>query len=607
MEHAGGSYSISLVILSVTMAVIASYASLDMTSRARKSVVRRNRSFWLSASAFTMGLGIWSMHFIGMLALRLPFPTTYHLLMTFGSLLIAVCSSFLAIFLVSRNRISSYCFIFAGMFMGGGISSMHYLGMAAIESAYTIHYKLFPFIVSILISIVVSYCALYLTFRLQKRDRLPNCDHGKLPGAALLGIAVSGMHYVGMKSTHFVEAPHPASVPVPQASISGNLRLLDVTLEPSSLSLWVGVTIFILIAILISGAFIDRRLALESAQLSSLQFDALCNGNPDLVCTLDLEGKIIQMNHATELITGYAQEELLFRSGRSLLPPERLDESDVRFEKVKQGFPQTFDMELFHKNGHMVSLSVTTIPVMHAREVAAVMVIGKDITVQKQNEEMMRKSDKLSMAGQLAAGVAHEIRNPLTSIKGFLHLVRKGLGREDIYEVIDSEIDQIDNIITEFLLLANHQPVQYKRINLTELIGHVLNLLHAQANMNNIAIETRFAPNIPFVLCDENKIKQVFVNMIKNAIESMADQGTVKLELKRKGEKEVLIRIMDEGSGIPDELKSKLGEPYYSTREKGTGIGLMVSFKIINEHKGSIQYKQEEGAGTTVEVTLPIN
>lgn len=605
MEHAGGSYNISLVILSVTMAVVASYASLDMTSRARISVIRRNRSFWLSASAVTMGLGIWSMHFIGMLALRLPFPATYHLLLTFVSLLIAVCSSFLAIFLVSRNRISSNCFIFAGMFMGGGISSMHYLGMAAIESAYTIHYKLFPFIVSILISIVVSYCALYLTFRLQKRDRLLHSEPGKMPGAVLLGIAVSGMHYVGMKSTHFVEAPQP--MPVSQASLSDKLRLLAVTLEPNSLSLWVGVTIFILIAILIAGAFIDRRLALESAQLSSLQFDALCNGNPDLVCTLDLDGKIIQMNHATELITGYAREELLFRSVRSLLPSGRQEESDIRFEKVKQGFPQTFDMELFHKKGHLVTLSVTTIPVKHARQVAAVMVIGKDITVQKQNEEIMRKSDKLSMAGQLAAGVAHEIRNPLTSIKGFLHLVRKGLGREDIYEVIDSEIDQIDNIITEFLLLANHQPVQYKRINLTELIGHVLNLLHAQANMNNIAIETRFAPNIPFVLCDENKIKQVFVNMIKNAIESMADQGTVKLELTRKGDKEVLIRIMDEGGGISDELKSRLGEPYYSTREKGTGIGLMVSFKIINEHKGTIQYKQEEGAGTTVEVTLPIN
>ncbi|WP_158301812.1 MHYT domain-containing protein [Paenibacillus mesophilus] len=605
MEHAGGSYSISLVVLSITMAIAASCISLDMTSRARQSADRRRRSFWLSASAVTMGLGIWSMHFIGMLALRLPFPTTYQLFLTFISLVIAIISSFLAVFVVSRARLSFYCFIFAGVLMGGGISLMHYIGMAAIQSTYTIHYKLLPFIGSILIAIVVSYWALYLTFRLQKPNWLEHNPTGKMTGAVLLGIAISGMHYVGMMATHFAAAPEPAehmqSVP------SGSSTFLTVTLAPDALSLWVGVTIFILIAILIAGAFIDRKLALESAQLSALQFEALYNGNPDLVCTIDLQGRIIQSNYAAGHITGYTAEELLLRTRHDLLPPERFEESERRFEKVSQGIPQTFEMELIHKNGHLVHLNATTIPVLKEKRVAAIMLIAKDITMQKQNEEMFRKSDKLSMAGQLAAGVAHEIRNPLTSIKGFFHLLRRGMGREDIYEVIDAEIDQIDSIITEFLLLANHQPEQYKRINLKELVGHVLTLLQAQANMNNIAIETRTAPDLPYILCDENKIKQVFINMIKNAIESMTGEGTITVDLTRKGDKDVLIRIADEGGGISDELRPKLGEPYYITKVKGTGIGLMVSFKIINEHNGTIEYKHADGAGTTVEVTLPID
>lgn len=604
MEHAGGSYSISLVILSITIAVAASCTSLDMTSRARQTADRRRRTFWLSVSAVTMGLGIWSMHFIGMLALRLPFPTTYQLLLTFVSLLIAIISSFLAVFVVSRPRLNIYCFIFAGVLLGGGISAMHYVGMAAIQSAYKIHYKLFPFVGSILIAVVVSYWALFLTFRLQKPNWLEHDQKGKMTGAVLLGMAISGMHYVGMKATHFVAVPEPAAHM--QAALSGNSTFLTVTLAPDTLSVWVGVTIFILIAILIAGAYIESILALESAQLSILQFEALYNGNPDLVCTIDLKGRIIQTNHAAEHITGYAAEELLLRTGHELLPPEQFEESDKRFEKVKQGIPQTFEMELIHKNGQLVHLDVTTIPVLKERRVAAVMLIAKDITEQKQNEEMVRKSDKLAMAGQLAAGVAHEIRNPLTSIKGFFHLVRKGMGREDIYEVIDSEIDQIDSIITEFLLLAGHQPEQYKRINLKELVSHVLTLLHAQANMNNIAIETRIAPDLPFILCDENKIKQVFINMIKNAIESMAGEGTITVGLTRKGDKDVLIRIADEGGGISDELRSRLGEPYYITKVKGTGIGLMVSFKIINEHNGTIEYKHADGTGTTVEVTLPI-
>lgn len=542
------------------------------------------------------------MHFIGMLALRLPFPTSYQLIWTLVSQIIAICSSFAAIILVSRGTLSLGRFILAGTFMGGGIASMHYVGMAAIESDYAIHYKLVPFVLSVLIAILVSYWALMLTLRAQNRNGARRREAGKWPGAALLGIAVSGMHYVGMTAAHFAEAPSSG----PRANPTDNTVLLALTVEPGTLSLWVGVTVSVLIGLLIAGAFIDRRLAVESAQFSLLQFEALFNGNPDLVCALTLDGRLMQMNRAAEQISGYASEELLLRSARSLLAPERAEQLEVCFEKVREGDPQTFETVLVHKGGRAVHLSVTAIPVVSGSQVAAIMVIGKDRTMQKHNEEMMRKADKLSIAGRLAAGVAHEIRNPLTSVKGFLHLMRKGLGREDLYEVIDAEIDQIDGIITEFLLLASDQPARFKRTDLAELLGHVLSLVQAQANMSNIAIETRIDSGIPDVLCDENKIRQVFVNIIKNAIESMADKGTVKLEMTRKGDKDVLIRVSDEGGGLSDEVRSRLGEPYYRTKERGTGLGLMVSFNIVSEHNGTIDFKQAEGKGTMVEVTLPI-
>lgn len=601
MDHAGESYNILIVILSVATAVIASYVSQDMTSRARETVIRRHRTLWLSGSAVTMGLGIWSMHFLGMLAMQMPFAVTYHLIITFVSLLIAICSSFLAIFLVSRSQLSPYRFIFAGMCMGGGISLMHYIGMAAIQSDYTIHYKLLPFLLSIWIAIIVSYWALYMTFRLQKKDRFEHSGAVNFSGAILLGIAVSGMHYVGMKATVFVAS---SSI----ESASGALKLTTLSVEPKVLAYWVSITVFLLVAFLIAGAFIDRRLALQSAQIQHVYYDALFDGNPDLVCTFDLEGRFTHMNPAAEQITGYSSKELL-QCSRSLFlaTPDIAADAEIWFEQAKTSVRQNIEMELIHKKGSKVSLNVTTIPIVIGKRAVAVMAIAKDVTAYKQKEEIFRRSDKLSIAGQLAAGVAHEIRNPLTSVKGFFQLVRKGLGREDIYDVIDSEIGQIDTIIKEFLLLANHQPIQYKRTSMAELLRHVLTLVQAQAHLNNIKIENRFEPNVPDIVCDENKMKQVFVNLIKNAIESMSNPGTVKLELNRKGESDVLIRIEDEGGGMSDEFMAKLGEPYYSTKQKGTGLGLMVCFKIINEHRGGIDYKRANGNGTVVEVTLPIH
>lgn len=604
MEYAHGHYNYALVVLSVVIAVAASYGSLDLTGRASKVHERRQKYVLMSISAITLGLGIWSMHFIGMLALKMSFPITYHLMWTLLSLVLAIGSSFLATLLVCRSELSLLRFSMAGLCMGGGIATMHYMGMAAIRSGCTIHYELLPFVISILIAIVVSYWALYLTFRLQKKGAPPISDRTKVSGAIMLGGAISGMHYTGMRASHFMST----SPPYPEVSLSETWHFLQTPLSPGILAVWMGVTVFFLVGVLIGGAFIDRKLALESAKSSNLQFDALYNNNPDLVCTFDLDGKFINSNQAAKRLTGYTQEELRGRCISSLVPPDRITASNRLFEIVKQGQAQHFESVFLHKHGHLLDLSVTGIPMKQGERVVAVIAIMKDVTQHKQNEEHYRKSDKLGMAGQLAAGVAHEIRNPLTTIKGFVQLLRGGAVKEEFYEIMSSEIMHIDRIITEFLLLANHQQSQYILTNPADLMGQVLTLVQSQANMNNVAIETRFEPGLPNLLVDRNKLKQAFVNLMKNAIESMtmSGQGTVKVEIKKRGETDVQFRIIDEGIGITSEMKAKLGEPFYSTKEKGTGLGLMVCYKIINEHQGLIQYFDAPVRGTIVEVTLPV-
>jgi two-component system sporulation sensor kinase A len=336
-------------------------------------------------------------------------------------------------------------------------------------------------------------------------------------------------------------------------------------------------------------------------------YDALMNGMPDFVCVLDREGRITQTNPAAEAITGYSGEELrLIHSATNLfLKPRDGSAGDHWFEQAKHNVKVACDLELLHKNGFPVSVSVTTIPVVVRHQVIAVMAVAKDISAFKSREEW-GKTQKLGIAGQLAAGVAHEIRNPLTTVKGFFQLVRKGLVSGDLYTIIDSEIAEIEAIVNKFLLLATHPPLPFKRSSMSELLGHALHMVQAQARKAGVKVETSLAQHTPEIVCNEHGLKQVFALLLHNAIASMSGPGTVKLELTRSGDWEVLVRITDEGEGMSDELMARLGEPYYSTKMRGTGLGAMVCFKIVQDHKGTIRYKRGERKGMIVEVTLPV-
>ncbi|MDB5085804.1 MAG: hypothetical protein JWN30_2690 [Bacilli bacterium] len=232
--------------------------------------------------------------------------------------------------------------------------------------------------------------------------------------------------------------------------------------------------------------------------------------------------------------------------------------------------------------------------------------ILQDITEQKQTEELLLKSEKLAVTGEFAAGVGHEIRNPLTAIKGFLQLLQsKETNHHEYFKIMLSELNRINSIVTEFMYLAKPQAsTQFEKIDIKSLIEDLIPILETQAIMNNVQIVTTIEPQIPSIYCEENRIKQVFINLIKNAIEAMPDGGKVQVRAAQKDE-QIKISFIDQGCGIPQERLQKLGEPFYSTKESGTGLGLMVCHKIIQNHKGNIEISSQVGAGTTIDVTLP--
>ncbi|PWA12839.1 PAS domain-containing sensor histidine kinase [Pueribacillus theae] len=231
-------------------------------------------------------------------------------------------------------------------------------------------------------------------------------------------------------------------------------------------------------------------------------------------------------------------------------------------------------------------------------------VIIHDITEQKLTEEKLQQTEKLSVVGHLAAGIAHEIRNPLTAIKGFTQLI----GEENNNQYVDvmlSELNRIEKIVSDLLILAKPEIKHFERSNLNKLIDDIVSLLNTQAIMKNIEIATIFSEENMTVDCEPDKLKQVLINIIKNAIEASFKDGKILIETKWINGNKVLIKITDNGIGIPNDRLPKLGEPFYSTKEKGTGLGLMICKRIVKNHNGTIKITSKVNKGTVVKIILP--
>ncbi|ADU28844.1 MEDS domain-containing protein [Evansella cellulosilytica] len=228
-----------------------------------------------------------------------------------------------------------------------------------------------------------------------------------------------------------------------------------------------------------------------------------------------------------------------------------------------------------------------------------------DVTKEKENENLMIRSEKMNIAGELAASIAHELRNPLTAIKGFFKMLRDTEKyKERYFQIIEDELSRIEQISSELLTLAKPHTEKRQDQNIVNLIEEVKFLLSSQSNMKCIEVILEVSSNELYVNCEVTKIKQVFINLVKNAIEAMQEGGNIKIKVERIGNI-IQAKVIDHGSGIPEELLSKIGEPFYTTKEKGTGIGLMVCYQIIESHGGTIHFDSKVNIGTTFTITLP--
>jgi len=240
-------------------------------------------------------------------------------------------------------------------------------------------------------------------------------------------------------------------------------------------------------------------------------------------------------------------------------------------------------------------------------------VVFKDVTNLRSLEQQVRQNDRLATIGQIAAGTAHEIRNPLTSIKGFLQILKgvfndSKMSHELQYtDIMLSEIDRINKLLNEILLLSKPKNVVYEPLDINSLLREMMFIIENEGILYSIGVEFDPDPTIPLVIGSSELLKQVFLNIAKNGIEAMSDGGKLTISTRANEElKQVVISIHDSGPGIPNYFIDKIFEPFFTTKDTGTGLGLSICQKIIHDLGGSIRVSTK-GFGTTFQVSLPFH
>lgn len=348
---------------------------------------------------------------------------------------------------------------------------------------------------------------------------------------------------------------------------------------------------------------------------------AIVEDSDDAILSKTLDGTILTWNKAAERMYEYRADEVIGRNVSLLLPPDRPQETREILERLRQGEKiQRFESRRRTKSGRIVHVSLTISPVreLHGRVVAA-STIARDITQTKMAEEALRNSERLAVAGRMAATIAHEINNPLETVTNVLYLLSRNSQLDDgarlHLKIADDELRRIAQITRSTLGLYRERDTTPGPVNLSDMIDNLLTFYNRQVQSLGVKVEKRFdSPGR--VVGVSGELRQVVANLIANAIDALGTAGTkLKLhvresadwrDLKKRG---VRIVVADDGPGITRETQANLFQPFYTTKgQRGTGLGLWVSQGIVTKHGGSIRLRSRTGTGhgTCFAIFIPV-
>ena len=355
-----------------------------------------------------------------------------------------------------------------------------------------------------------------------------------------------------------------------------------------------------------------------------MNFQSVLAGLPDAVVAVDDALRVVFWNAAAEVLVERSARRA---EGRLLKELFAADASLVRrlSETLTTGESRSEAEGVIERPDHrQVPVSIVTAPLFDrdGRVEAAVAVV-RDLSRIRQLEAEVRRGETLAAAGRMAVGLAHEIRNPLGAIRGAVQLLDRELGPEsslhEYAHVLLSEVDRVNRIIEMLLNLAKPAPIHPVPLNLHQLLERVALLSEETAREQHVTILRRYDPSLPPILGDEDRLVQVFHNLVRNAIEAMVDGGQMtlttrvslnplfgKVDLGGGQRTMVEAQVMDEGTGIPAAVRARIFDPFFTTKERGLGLGLAICHQVLEQHRGAIQIDSAERRGTAVTCFLPI-
>lgn len=335
--------------------------------------------------------------------------------------------------------------------------------------------------------------------------------------------------------------------------------------------------------------------------------DSLTDG----VLVTDREGRLSLVNKSADRLVP-------FHTGDTRQRPiwEAVSDSDVAefFRTALTNQEKVVDKEFTMNSGRTMTLSFSIFPLVRKGRIEGNVVHVENVTDKKVEQARLRRAESLAALTTLTAGVAHEIKNPLQSIGIHIQLIqklsqgRKTLKREQIepyLSVINEEVDRLNRIVVDFLFTVRPMDAHLVKGDLNQIIRELVEFMRYEMEKAGVHGELVLSPSLPKLELDEKYLKQALLNIVQNAVSAMPGGGTLRVETSRHGN-EVLLRITDTGVGIPPENLTKIWEPFFTTKDFGSGLGLTLVFKIVKEHRGEISVQSAVGAGTTFTVTLPV-
>jgi two-component system nitrogen regulation sensor histidine kinase GlnL len=375
-------------------------------------------------------------------------------------------------------------------------------------------------------------------------------------------------------------------------------------------------------AMILARAFIPMKVlnSLKKRSPSQISWEQIINNLDDGVVTLDQDGKIVFFNEATEVLSEVS-------SGQALQQPlqQIFKREPWLIDLVKKTCPPRQERaraegDLTTRWGRKTPVSATASPLQdrHGHFLGTIVLI-RDIKHRRELEEDLKRADRLVMMGTLAAGLAHEIRNPLGGIKGAAQLLRRSVdvhpALREYTDIMIREVERVNQLIEQLLDLSRPPQLTLAPVNIHEILEDVL-LLEGQAVAGReISVRKNFDPSLPPIRGDRAQLTQVFLNLVKNGFQAMERSGTLTIttrletdyHIRGQGAERnrlIWIDVVDQGKGINEEDLPHIFSPYFTTKHSGTGLGLAICYRIIKEHGGLIRVESVEGQGTTIKVSL---